>query len=115
MQSFEIKKRQLLVALLVELEDQLRLLKCWQSERPSEHSLSSSEPFSIDTLCFTQWLQFIFIEKMRQLLQQNQPLPSAMEIAPMASEYFKMQQLNSGEILNLITRIDCVINEKNRC
>ncbi|WP_022942440.1 YqcC family protein [Psychromonas hadalis] len=113
MQLFEIKKRQLLAVLLTELEAQLRLLKCWQSTRPSERSLASIEPFSIDTLCFTQWLQFIFIEKMTQLLQLNLPLPTAMEIAPMASEFFKMQKVNSGEILALIIRIDCVINEKN--
>ncbi len=113
MQSFEIKKRQQLAALLTELEVQLRLLQCWQSTRPSKQSLASVEPFAIDTLSFTQWLQFIFIEKMSLLLQLKLPLPTSMEIAPMASEYFKMKNVNSREVISLIERIDLVINEKS--
>ena len=115
MQSIEINKRQKLTILLGELEGQLRFLKYWQVENPSEHSLASQAPFAIDTLTFTQWLQFIFIEKMDQLLALNLPLPVEMSIEPMASEYFKTQRVDSGEILTLIKKIDLVINEKNEC
>lgn len=113
MQQFEQQKRQLLRVLLSQLEDELRLQKLWQSDRPSEQALASTEPFSIDTLNFPQWLQFIFIEKISLLLQLNLPLPTAMSIAPMATEYFKVQTINSADIEALITRIDATINEKN--
>ena len=112
MQQFEQKRRQLLALLLSELESTLRTQNRWQSDRPSEQALASIEPFAIDTLNFSQWLQFIFIEKISVLLQLDLALPTAMAIAPMASEYFKMQSCDSTEIVSIITRIDFTINEK---
>lgn len=115
MQQPELKKRQLLELLLASLESELRQQTLWQSERPSEQALASSEPFAIDFLNFTQWLQFIFIEKMSVILQLDLPLPNAMSVAPMATEYFKVQTINCTEIVALITRIDLIINEKVSC
>lgn len=115
MPQFEQKRRQRLAALLTELESLLRTQGLWQTQRPSEQALASSEPFAIDTLNFTQWLQFIFIEKISVLLQLNLALPGAMAIAPMATEYFKMQANDGAEIVAIITRIDLTINEKARC
>lgn len=112
MQQFELKRRQLLVILLTELEVALQEQQLWQVERPNDEALASSLPFAIDHLNFTQWLQFIFIEKIALLIEQNLPLPSSMAIAPMASEYFKLQANSCPEIVALITRIDSTINEK---
>jgi len=112
MQQFELKKRQLLCTLLAELEIALRDQQLWQRDRPSEQALASTLPFAIDHLSFVQWLQFIFIEKITRLLQQNLPLPTSMAIAPMACEYFKLQTNHCPEIVALVTRIDLTINEK---
>lgn len=115
MLAFEQKKRQLLIQLITELEVLLRHKNLWQAERPSGKSLASTAPFAIDSLNFEQWLQFIFIEKMLQILQLNLPLPTAMTITPMATEYFKLQSDNCPAIVTLLTRIDVTINEKQRC
>ena len=115
MQPFELKKRQLLASQLNELEVAMRHKELWQADRPSAQALASTEPFAIDSLNFSQWLQFIFIEKIAQLLQLNLALPTAMAIAPMAAEYFKGQADSCPEIVALITRIDLTINENRRC
>lgn len=106
------QKRQRIARLLSELECALRDKNLWQSHRPSEQALASVEPFAIDTLNFSQWLQFIFIEKFTHMLQYSLALPNAMAIAPMASEYFKQQTDSCPEIVAIITRIDLTINEK---
>lgn len=115
MQQFEQQRRMRLMRLLSELESELKTTNLWQLNRPSDQALASIEPFAIDTLSFPEWLQFIFIEKMTQLLQLALPLPKAMAITPMASEYFKVQTINSGALIIVIERIDLVINEKNKC
>lgn len=84
----------------------------WQREMPSEEALASSLPFAIDTLTFVQWLQFIFIVKMRLLLQLKQPLPENIAVAPFATEYFKSLKSQSTQIIVLITSIDLLLNEK---
>ena len=106
------KKEEKLRLLLNQLEDELRLQNLWQSELPSEEALASSLPFAIDTLTFVQWMQFIFIVRMRLLLQLKQPLPENIAVAPFAVEYFKNLNCQSAQIIVLITSIDLLINEK---
>lgn len=112
--EIETKKRQLLAQLLTQLEDQLRAQNLWQADKPSPQALASREPFAIDTLTFVQWLQFIFIEKMRVLLAYSQALPIAVSIHPMATEYFKGISTDCREIEKIIARIDLLLNETNK-
>jgi uncharacterized protein YqcC (DUF446 family) len=115
MQFTEQHHRHLLSTLLTELENELKATNLWQFNRPSDHALESRMPFAIDTLSFPEWLQFIFIEKMTQLLQSGQPLPREMAITAMATEYFKIQIINSELLIDVIRRIDLHISETNKC
>jgi uncharacterized protein YqcC (DUF446 family) len=115
MQQFEIYRQQRLITLLIELEIELKASDLWKENTPSDECLASTEPFAIDTLTFPEWLQFLFIEKMMQLIKADLPLPNAMAIAPMATEYFNMIEIKNQELIAVITRIDLVINEKIKC
>lgn len=106
-----LSQRYLLQKLLQQLQDELQQKKLWQIERPSEAALNSRAPFAIDTLTFAQWVQFIFIEKLRGLLQANLPLPQSMSVQPMAEEYFKNLSVDSGQIMHIIGEIDRLINK----
>ncbi len=64
------------------LEQKLIQLALWDSEPPSRDALASQQPFAVDSLHPQQWLQWIFIPKMRVLLEQEQALPSGFEISP---------------------------------
>ena len=107
----ELKKRRLILPLLTALEDELRNKGLWQEIKPDQQALDSREPFAIDRLSFVQWLQFIFLEKMSQLVRSSQPLPSPMLVLPMAQEYFKSVPGNSVEITDIIGRIDLLCSE----
>jgi uncharacterized protein YqcC (DUF446 family) len=115
MQQFEQQKRKILSALLSDLENELKSLQLWGKNTPSKQALASVSPFAIDTLSFPEWLQFVFIKKMTQLLQIGAPLPTSMAIAPMATEYFKILATNNNALITVITRIDMVINENSKC
>lgn len=103
------KKEEKLCQLLNQLEDELRLQNLWQNEKPSEQALASSLPFSMDTLTFEQWLQFVFIVKMRLLLQLKKALPEAISVSPFAMEYYKSLTIESSQIIALLTRIDLLL------
>lgn len=115
MQQLETQKQQILTILFSDLEAELKGLDLWKEIRPSEEKLASVEPFAIDTLSFPEWLQFVFIEKMTQLLQANLPLPDKIAITPMAIEYFKILAINSKVLIKIIMQIDVAINEKIKC
>ena len=66
----------------------------------------------MDTLSFAQWLQFVFIPKMHFLVAEQQALPNACGITPMAQEYFRGQQLPVAGLLNALVRMDELLGGK---
>ncbi len=96
--------------LLLKLEELMKNQHIWSSEPPSEQALASTAPFACDTLPFEQWLQFIFIPKMYQLLAARQPMPTAMAIAPMAEHVWQHNGPHQS-IINLLKEFDELINE----
>lgn len=73
-----------LLALLNELEAELKLQTLWSKQQPTQAQLSSKVPFAADVMSFEQWLEFIFIVRFRQMIEHNMPLPNAVVISPMA-------------------------------
>ena len=73
---------------------------------PSEDALSSQQPFCIDTLEFTEWLQFVFLERMRMIVEQGHSLPGASGIAPMAEEYFRARPESGDGLVRELEAID---------
>lgn len=100
------------VFLLKELELTLQRLQLWQDEAPSEEALASTQPFALDTLEFHQWLQFIFLERLRFMLADNQPLPSSVAIYPMATEVYKKKLKEHALLLDVLARLDEALSGK---
>lgn len=94
-----------LAELLHQLEAQLKKHQLWQQTMPSPQALQSVEPFAIDTLHPHEWLQWVFIARMRTLVEGNQPLPGGFSIEPYFSEAWK-QQPQYAELLKTIRTID---------
>ncbi|MEC6816364.1 YqcC family protein [Photobacterium toruni] len=77
--------------LLTQLENTLRQYHYWETIVPEPQALASIEPFAIDTLDCHQWLQWIFIPKLRYLVVQRLPLPTQFAISPYVEEAMKNQ------------------------
>jgi uncharacterized protein YqcC (DUF446 family) len=75
--------------LLEKLEAVLHNADQWESVPPSNAALASTEPFAVDTLSCSQWLQWIFIPKMTQIIVLKQPLPQHFELTPYVEEAMK--------------------------
>lgn len=74
---------------LITLEQLLKQCHLWSDTQPSAAAMASHAPFACDTMAFEQWLQFIFIPKMTELVAQEHPLPTTMAIAPMAEQLWQ--------------------------
>ncbi|MDX1589831.1 MAG: YqcC family protein [Oleiphilaceae bacterium] len=90
---------------------ELRQLALWQETPPPESALSSHQPFCVDTLTFQQWVQFVLLPKMRSLLEAGQPLPHSADIAPMAEESFRQQQVPAVTLVRHLRELDRLITE----
>ncbi|MDP5254865.1 MULTISPECIES: YqcC family protein [unclassified Vibrio] len=100
---------QSLSLLLTQLESALKEAQCWQVEPPSSEQMASQQPFSLDTLAPEAWLQWVFIPKLRALIDDKKPLPRGYSIRP----YFEQSWQNDTRyqaILAVIADIDEVAN-----
>ncbi|WP_041522556.1 YqcC family protein [Gilvimarinus agarilyticus] len=95
--------------ILLDLEAALRELHLWHSESPTPEALASVAPFAVDTLTFTQWLQFMFLPRMHTLVVERGTLPANSAIAPMAEEYFRPQSIDATAVIVQLQRIDTLL------
>ncbi|MBW7981400.1 YqcC family protein [Enterobacillus tribolii] len=72
--------------LLREIADRMQALGLWQDAPPQAEAFSSVEPFCIDTMSAEQWLQWVFLPKMHDLLDSQAALPQGFAIYP----YFEL-------------------------
>ena len=96
--------------LLQRLETVLRDANLWSTSRPSNAAMLSTAPFACDHMAFEQWLQFIFIPKLRQCVQLNHVLPNKMALYPMGQECF-IDQAQRDEVLPVLAQIDLLFKE----
>ncbi|BBQ82493.1 MULTISPECIES: YqcC family protein [Enterobacteriaceae] len=71
---------------LLLIETLLRQHQHWQDDAPHESAFASDQPFCMDTLEPLEWLQWVLIPRMHQLLDSGMPLPKDFAIAP----YYEM-------------------------
>lgn len=94
---------------LLEVEAVLRASGRWEWRPPPESDLRSTQPFCIDTLRFEQWLQWVFLPRMKDILEQSRPLPGKSSIFVYAQEYLRKSNPPEGNLLTLIKRFDDLI------
>ena len=94
---------------LLLIEGELRTQGWWDDVPPSAEALSSVEPFSVDTLDFHQWLQWVFLVKMKQILEHDLPLPNASGILEMAEMVYADRPQESLGLRDALKKFDQLI------
>lgn len=97
---------------LHELETALQRQGLWSDTAPDAQQLASQQPFCVDTLPFEQWLQWIFIPKMTQLIgtPQFSGMTHTSDIYSMAEYVFQSYEQPTAEITKIIQKIDDLLN-----
>jgi uncharacterized protein YqcC (DUF446 family) len=98
--------------ILIDIEAHLRQLGHWDKVPPTPEALSSDQPFCIDTLTLPQWLQFIFIPTLYQMMNAGQALPERCGIAPMAEEFYRDSGLATDALVEALEQIDCLLSQE---
>ena len=100
--------------ILLEVESTLRTNGKWEPDQPSAEELTSSIPFCMDTLKFEQWLQWVFLPRMKTTLEETRPLPAKSDIFTYAKEYLHWDDPSTDNLLMLIKRFDDLITIQSR-
>lgn len=94
---------------LLLIERELRLLGWWAETQPAPEALASGEPFAVDLLEFDQWLQWIFLPRMKVILEQDLPLPNASGILEMAEMVYAGRQKETHTLQQVLAQFDRLI------
>lgn len=79
---------------------------------PSPEALSSHEPFCVDTLALEEWLQWIFLPRMKLIIESDADLPSASGIREIAEEAYAGQGARVQGLLEALGAFDRLIAGK---
>ena len=108
--SDEVARNEI-AAQLIELEAGLRQLSLWSDEVRSPESLVSDQPFAVDVLEMEQWLQYVFLPTLYNLLQQNAPMPEQCATAPMAEETLGKKPIACRALIATLRDLDRLVTE----
>ena len=84
---------------------ELQKIALWQTSPPNPDAFLSEQPFALDTMQAHEWLQWIFIPRMRALIEANANLPQ-FALHPYFEEALKDEEANIHNLLNLIKQLD---------
>lgn len=96
--------------ILLQVEATLRSSGQWDSYKPEYSALSSTQPFCLDTLRFEQWLQWVFLPRMKHTLENTRPLPEKSGIFVYALEYLRKDDPSTNSLLTLMKHFDELIS-----
>ncbi|QCI10701.1 YqcC family protein [Pseudomonas putida] len=94
---------------LLLIERELQVQGWWSAEAPNAEALASTVPFAVDSMAFEQWLQWIFLPRMKLILEHGHPLPNASGILVMAETVFTDRPEQSRELRRLLAAFDQLI------
>ncbi len=94
---------------LAEIEAELRRLELWEGVSPAVQDLMSAQPFCYDTLEFPQWLQWLFLARMKALVDAGGPYPARSGIHAYAEEWAAHAAVEGAHLLVLIKHVDALI------
>ncbi|MBU3058257.1 YqcC family protein [Pseudomonas indica] len=94
---------------LLLIERELRLLGWWADSEPSAEALASPEPFCVDTLTFEQWLQWVFLPRMKVLIEGGYELPTVSGIRPMAEVVYRECPVETRALMQALGEFDRLI------
>lgn len=109
MQAAELHQQML--ALMQDVEAEMRRQGLWASYPPSPEAMASRMPFMYDTLKSYEWLQWVFIPRTRALIEARGTLPGNCNIHPLAEHHLAARtDIDGTRLLELVLAIDTLMN-----
>jgi uncharacterized protein YqcC (DUF446 family) len=75
---------------LDEIEQEMKRIGMWQSTPLPPDAMDFERPFAGDTMAFEQWLQFVFIARVRHIIDTKGKFPGSSQVADQAFKEWKM-------------------------
>jgi uncharacterized protein YqcC (DUF446 family) len=104
--------RERIQAKIAEIEHEMKRIGYWQSDplRPEQYEFRSA--FAMDTMAFSQWLQFIFIPRAKNMLETGEKFPPDSQNGAQAVREFDGDDRAQG-LVALLSEFDEIIRSRS--
>jgi uncharacterized protein YqcC (DUF446 family) len=89
-----------------EIEAEMQQCGLWQTQPLSPEQMRFTKAFGMDTMSFDQWLQFVFIPKVREAIATNS-FPSSSQVGAQAVREFDTVPAAS-RLVTLLAQFDAL-------
>src|SRR2546421_5089379 len=89
-----------------QIEAELRRSGFWLNQALRPEQLDFTQAFAMDTMTFTQWLQFIFLVRVREAVASNE-FPSSSSVGAQAVREFDGHP-DADRLLTLLSEFDAL-------
>jgi len=93
------------------IEAALREAGMWQEQPLPAEAYEFRQAFAMDTMAFSQWLQFIFLERIRSIIAERGNFPAKSQVAAQAVREFDGVIEASG-LCSVLSEFDYWINRR---
>jgi uncharacterized protein YqcC (DUF446 family) len=94
-----------------EIEIELKRLGRWKNDYLPEEAFEDMGAFGSNTMSFEQWLQFVLIPRIREIIQEQGDFPSGSNLAPYAIRYFD-GDYEADPLREILYQLDQLINNQ---
>lgn len=102
-----------LADLLLAIEAEMRRIGFWEDSPPPAEALASLMPFCYDTLEFQQWLQWVFLPRMKEVAESDEGWPTTSDIFSMGEHAFAEFETDTGMLLLQLRQFDNLVNRRS--
>lgn len=95
------------------VEAELRRMGWWRDSAPEPERMQFRQPFGMDTLAFSEWLQFVFVPAARSMVAGERPLPPSSMLAPHAVREYDGQEDETHALCAALRRVDAAVNGRD--
>jgi len=105
MPSYEI-----VAAKIAEIEDEMKRVDLWQSEPLQPEQYQFTRAFGGDTMSFEQWLQFIFIPRVKGIIESRDTFPTSSSVGTYAAREWGWSPLgiDTNRLGTLLSEFDAL-------
>lgn len=88
-----------------EIEDEMKRIGYWSAEPLPEEAYRFHQAFAMDTMTFTQWLQFILVPSVQAILDEGGDFPSRSLVGTQAIREFDGDE-KASKLVQLLSEFD---------
>jgi len=92
-------------AKLDEIEEEMKRVGLWQEKPLAPEQYNFTSAFAMDTMSFDQWLQFIFVPRVRGIISAGGGFPASSSVGAQAVREFDTHP-NAQRLITLLSEFD---------